>query len=57
MVEEDKRSKLPANHEAKKRRAEWILQDEEKRKVRRAVINEGQGHDGIGYLHCQKSKL
>ncbi|XP_008550845.1 pre-mRNA-splicing factor SYF2 [Microplitis demolitor] len=32
VVEEDKRNKLPSNWEARKRQAEWILQDEEARK-------------------------
>lgn len=32
VIEEDKRNKLPANWEARKRKAEWILDDEEKRK-------------------------
>lgn len=31
VVEEDKRNKLPANWEARKRRAEWILDDEKNR--------------------------
>ncbi len=33
VVEEDRRLKLPANHEAKRKRADWILQDDEKKKV------------------------
>ena len=33
VVEEDKRNKLPANYEAKKRSAEWLLEDDKKRKV------------------------
>ena len=32
VVEEDKRNKLPPNWEARKRQAEWILNDEAKRK-------------------------
>ena len=32
MVEEDRRKKLPSNFEARKQRAEWTLQEEEKRK-------------------------
>lgn len=31
MQEEEKRSKLPANWEAKKRRAEWELSDQQAR--------------------------
>lgn len=34
VVEEDKRSKLPSNHEAKKARIEWQLKEEEARKVK-----------------------
>ena len=33
-MEEDKKSKLPANFEAKRRRVEWEEQEEEKRKVK-----------------------
>lgn len=32
VVEEDKRNKLPANWESRKRKAEWIMQDEAARK-------------------------
>ncbi len=32
MKEEEKNNKLPANYEAKKKRAEWILNDEQQRK-------------------------
>lgn len=32
VVEEDKRNKLPANWESRKRQAEWIIQDEAARK-------------------------
>lgn len=32
VVEEDKRNKMPANWEARKRKAEWILNDEQQRK-------------------------
>lgn len=31
VIEEDKRNKLPANWEARKRKAEWILEDEERK--------------------------
>ena len=34
VVEEARREKLPKNFEARKRRAEWELQNEEKKKVR-----------------------
>ena len=33
VVEEDKRNKLPANWEARKRKAEWELSEEEAKKV------------------------
>ena len=33
MVEEDRRKKLPANWEARKRKAEWEVADQEARKV------------------------
>lgn len=33
VVDEDKRNKLPSNYEARKRRAEWEIMDDEKRKV------------------------
>jgi len=44
VVEEDKRNKLPANWESRKRQAEWIMQDEAARKeaetkVSRSVIS------------------
>lgn len=32
VLEEDKRSKLPSNWEARKRQREWVLNDEEKRR-------------------------
>jgi hypothetical protein len=32
VMEEDKRKKLPSNWEARKRQAEWILNNEEKRR-------------------------
>lgn len=32
VIEEDKRNKLPANWESRKRQAEWIMQDEAARK-------------------------
>ncbi len=33
VVEEDKRNKLPANWEARKRKIDWEVADEEARKV------------------------
>ena len=34
VVEEDRRNKLPANWEARKRKLDWEIQEEEARKVR-----------------------
>lgn len=34
VVEEDKRNKLPANWEARKRKIEWEVAEEEAKKVR-----------------------
>ncbi|XP_071955527.1 pre-mRNA-splicing factor SYF2-like [Antedon mediterranea] len=36
VVEEDRKAKLPSNWEARKRQADWILQDDEKRKAAEA---------------------
>lgn len=38
VVEEDKRNKLPANWESRKRQAEWIIQDEAARKDAEAKV-------------------
>ena len=37
VVEEDRRNKLPANWEARKRKAEWEANEEEARKVSSVV--------------------
>ncbi|XP_071509154.1 pre-mRNA-splicing factor syf2-like [Diadema antillarum] len=47
VVEEDRRNKLPANHEAQKRRSEWILKDEEERK---AAAARGEDYDRMRLL-------
>ncbi|KAG1714293.1 Pre-mRNA-splicing factor syf2 [Nymphon striatum] len=47
VVEEDKRQKLPSNHEARKRRAEWEVQDNEKRK---AAEESGKDYDRMKML-------
>lgn len=39
MVEEDRRNKLPANWEARKRKAEWEAMEEEARKVEMALVH------------------
>lgn len=33
VVAEDRRAKMPANYENRKRKAEWEMEDEKKRKV------------------------
>jgi hypothetical protein len=38
VVEEDKRNKLPPNWEARKRQAEWVLEDERKRREAEARV-------------------
>ena len=40
-MEEDRRNKLPANWEARRRKAEWEQADDDARKVRR-VVREGR---------------
>ncbi|KAL1122086.1 hypothetical protein AAG570_003492 [Ranatra chinensis] len=47
VIEEDKRNKLPTNWEARKRRAEWILEDEEKRKQ---ASEGGEDYDRVKLL-------
>lgn len=39
VIEEDKRNKLPANWESRKRQAEWIMQDEAARKEAEAKVS------------------
>jgi len=38
-MEEDKRNKLPTNWEARKRQAEWIMQDEAARNEAEAKVS------------------
>ncbi len=45
VVEEDKRNKLPTNWEAKRRKIDWEVADEEARKVRKGG-KEGGGREG-----------
>lgn len=47
VVEEDKRNKLPANYEAKKRSAEWLLEDDKKRKE---AEDRGEDYDRLKLL-------
>jgi len=39
VIEEDKRNKLPANWESRKRQAEWIIQDEAAKKEAEAKVS------------------
>ncbi|XP_063954264.1 pre-mRNA-splicing factor SYF2-like [Lytechinus pictus] len=48
LVEEDRRNKLPVNHEAQKRRNEWILKDEEDRKQAEA---RGEDYERVKMLN------
>jgi pre-mRNA-splicing factor SYF2 len=50
VVEEDRRNKLPANHEARKRRQEWELEEMEKRK---AAEKAGKDYDQVKLLDIQ----
>jgi len=47
VVEEDKRKNLPANYEARKRRQEWIV-NEEKRK--QEALDRGEDYDRVKHL-------
>ncbi|CAG0914960.1 unnamed protein product, partial [Notodromas monacha] len=47
VVEEDRRAKLPANHEARKRRAEWELDDIRKREEAEAA---GESYERVKLL-------
>ncbi|KDR10190.1 pre-mRNA-splicing factor SYF2 [Zootermopsis nevadensis] len=50
VLEEDKRSKLPSNWEARKRQREWVLNDEEKR---REAEEKGEDYDRVKLLHIE----
>lgn len=39
VIEEEKSNKLPANWEARKRRAEWILNDDKERKAAQEKVS------------------
>ncbi|KAE8745329.1 hypothetical protein FOCC_FOCC007877 [Frankliniella occidentalis] len=47
VVEEDKRQKMPTNWEARKRRADWILKEEEDRT---AAAENGEDYDRVKLL-------
>nr|CAG4643525.1 EOG090X0ECA [Ilyocryptus agilis] len=48
VVEEDRRSKLPANYEAKKARADWILDDDARR---REAAEKGEDYNRVKLLN------
>jgi len=50
VLEEERRSKLPTNFEARQRRAQWILDDEAKRSK---CTEEGQDYDRMKLLDSQ----
>lgn len=54
VQEEERRAKLPTNHEAKLRRAEWILDDEAKRAQCKET---GQDYDRVKLLSSQADEL
>lgn len=53
VIEEDKRKKLPSNWEARKRQAEWIMQDEAARK---AAEENGIDHDRAKLLNIDATE-
>ncbi|KAF7390813.1 pre-mRNA-splicing factor Syf2 [Vespula maculifrons] len=53
VVEEDKRNKLPANWESRKRQAEWIIQDEAARKI---AEEKGDDYERIKLLHIDATE-
>ncbi|KAI5637774.1 SYF2 splicing factor domain-containing protein [Phthorimaea operculella] len=48
VVAEEARNKLPANYEAKKRQAEWLLEDQSKRQE---AEKQGKNYDRVKLLH------
>jgi len=54
VQEEERRAKLPANFEARKRRAEWILNEEE---MRKKCEEDGEDFDRVKLLHIQADEL
>lgn len=48
VVAEEARNKLPANYEAKRRQAEWLLEDQQKRDE---VEKEGKSYDRVKLLN------
>jgi len=54
VQEEERRAKLPANFEARKRRAEWILNEDE---MRKKCEVDGEDFDRVKLLHIQADEL
>ena len=54
VLEEERRSKLPTNYEARLRRAEWILEDEAKRTK---CSETGDDYDRVKLLNVQADEL
>lgn len=53
VVEEDKRNKLPANWESRKRQAEWIMQDEAARKEAETKVKYSEYQSNLTFLDIQ----
>lgn len=53
VVEEDKRNKLPANWESRKRQAEWLIQDEAARK---SAEEKGEDYERAKLLHIDAAE-
>ncbi|KAK9506306.1 hypothetical protein O3M35_008265 [Rhynocoris fuscipes] len=53
VVEEDKRNKLPSNWEARRRRAEWILNDE---KNREEASKNGEDYERVKLLNIEAAE-
>lgn len=54
MQEEERRANLPTNYEARKRRAEWILNEEE---VRSKCEEDGEDFNRVKLLNVQADEL
>ncbi|KAJ2940433.1 hypothetical protein O0L34_g115 [Tuta absoluta] len=53
VVAEEARNKLPANYEAKKRQAEWLLDDQSKRED---AEKQGKNYDRVKLLHISATE-
>jgi pre-mRNA-splicing factor SYF2 len=54
VLEEERRAKLPSNYEAKRRKADWILEEEEKKEKCRET---GEDYDRMKLLNEQADEL